>query len=603
MAGPFAPVEQAPIADVRLVAEELPASAAEQGAGVVDAVGKLVGVGVEKVRQDFEDDLKSGLNDNLDAVEQGLAAVRDPSVLAQIEDAAQRGNPFFQRAKEAFLKISDGVKQGKLPSDAARLLTQAELQSAINAAPEFTDELRAEAKRALGFSPDSAVFAQRLREPSAGQKTGAQKGEEAIQKAMAETGLTRDVVVAGNQTIFRNKVDASQINTALARGELNANQAAAIADLKASDALLGMMNGIQTQMLANGGIYDAEQAKVAAATQLQALKLEALNSLDPAAGVDVRTRVSQQFDNHARTIDSMLEDGSIQNMMTKQTETTQAMILNGLMNMPELATIYTLTGKEGFADYMSLVGKYDTPQKWNVAKQVHPALSAFDSIKQFIPAMNQAVTNQANGVPAASDQERIMRGMYNTERVRSDEATSEQKVESIDAMRTDLGGASTLNTFDNGKQLVITKRDAKVRDSFANLYATQYAGNVDELSTSLGKIPNHGVTITDGELDATGLEERVFQAVGVERDQMNTALEQIDRANRMLRIGNKYTAAGVIDTSTEQFMSDVTGKIGAVPVDLTEAANAAGFAPQRDGVYVNADGKRIVVREGKVFEE
>lgn len=595
--GPFAPVEQEPIRDTRLVAEKLPASAAEVGGGIFDAVAKGADALAQIQRTRFEDQIKDDLSSELDATELGLAAVRDPTVQQNIFDAAANGNPFFQRAKEEFLSIADAVKQGKLPSDAARIRTKAALAAAINETPEFEDELRSHAKAALGFSPEAAVFRDLLREPKAGPKTAAQKQEEAIQAGEA-IGIPRDVMIAGMRNTQLAEFEQAQINLQLSRGELGANQAAAAADAQAGIMMTDLMASVQANMTQNGGVYDAATVMASANQLILAQRAAALNSLPPEAGVDVRNRVSNQFNDHARAIRAMIEDGSMERMMTQENATIQAMIVNNMMNVPELATIHTLGGKDDMLEYVTLLSKYKTPKQLEVVQSVHPSLAGLTTLQQFAAASGEAVRRQAENLPAQSDQERVLRSIYNGQIIRSQESTPDRKNEAITRMRADIGDLSTLKQFNDGAVLAATKRDAEMSDTFANLFSQQVAATKQVLA----EMTAAGVEL---EISGEGLNKRITRNVlnvptGLDAPRM---IDALNTANLLIEMGNRYEGAGIIKWEGAQQFFDEATQVAAPEgmTDITQEALDAGFKPPKDGVYANADGTTVTVRDGRVF--
>lgn len=565
--GPFAPVEQAPISDLRLEATTLPKSATEAGVGIANVVAAGVTKGVERVKKDYQDEISNELRTSIDVVEQGLAANRDPVVQQQVFDAAANGNPFFQRAKEEFIQIQDAVRQGKLPSVAARLRTRAALASAINSAPEFQDELRAVAKQASGFSPEAATFLDRLHEPVAGPKTGADKGEEAIQKLMAETQLPREVIIAGNRTAFVNKIEQSKINTAMLQGEANAASAASLADIQSSNMLLSVAANIQSQMKQNGGVYDAGMV-MASVTQMGiANKQEVLAGLDPSTPVDIRSRISQQMDNHINSLRRMVEDGSLETIFTERNKGIQAMTLNGVLNMPDLAVLHEF-GKDKLLEYVALMDKYKTPAQLEAARQFHPTLAAMHSLKQFAPAMSDAIKKQASG-ETLTTQDKILAGIFNNQVMQSKDSSSQEKNEALNNQIVNLGEASAFKAFDNAAMLMRVKEDPSMQKSLAVLFSNQYNSNVALVSSAVRELGVENIAIVDGKLDASAAEQKFSQAPGGVRSMIANHLETIAVANRMLSIGKTYKSAGILEWSgPEKFFADVTsaaGSAGAQP--------------------------------------
>lgn len=538
--GPFAPVEQAPIDGVRLVAERLPESAVEAGAGVAAAVVNTAAtaVGVQKDR--FQKQITEDATKELDAVAEGLMAIRDPEAQERLFAAAASGNPFFTRAREEFDSITLAMQQGKLPSDAAEVRMRAVMKTAINNAPEFTEELRQAARQAVGFSPEAEAVKNLLREPSAGPKTAAQKLEEEIDAQVQVLGIPREIVIAGMRNAELAQNEMAVLTLQARQGEMSANHASAMADAAIGQFTVDFSAQVQAMVTQNGGIQDVASTKVAASQMLNVFKVQALSAAGKNAPVQARGRINEQFRNAEQSMHRMIEDGSLNTLFTEHNDLIQAQTLNGVLSLPELAVMHQFGPKE-LLNYMAVSGKYTTPAQIDAAMQFHPSLSGIRTLKQLQPALFQAVTNQENGLEL-STRDKILAGTYNTQMMQDPEATTEQRNVALERQRANLGDASTFQQFEDGQMLMRTKHDQAMAKSFGELFGNQQAANIAEMNTLLEQNPS--IEFANGQYTVPGVSalDAAQGGLALNAEQRGT----VARANRMLRIGKQYSDAGII---------------------------------------------------------
>lgn len=582
--GPFAPVEQAPIADTRLVATTLPASAAEGGAGFFPVVAKGLEAATTITRDHFETGIKDELRDDLDALEQGLAGVRDPVVQQQIFDAAARGNPFFQKAKQEFVRLADAIKQGRLPSSSAELRAKGILGTAITGAPEFSDELRAEAKSALGFSPEAAVFRSLLSEPRQGEKSPEQIASEQLRIEAFKTGRSVEEVQSAALQMAENKLESSKLNLDLLRGTATTNNIISASNKESANAFIESFGIVQTMITSNGGIPDAEQLKITLGAKFDTMRENAIAALPPTTDPAVVGRYTQNFNDRKRALMDMINDGSFQNLMTKRANTIGALIKNRLFQDPVLATLHTAVGGEGMLEYVSFMARYDTPAKFEAALQANPSLNGLTSIADLGRAMAQEISMQSNGQPAETTQSRTLRGIWNAQQLRAEPETFKQETaaQAVDAMITDLGEVSTFEQYEDSKVLVNVKKSGKLGKQFANLLATNKAANLADMTDALSKEFTQGIDIEieNGQYMLSGLDSMVSSAAlgatNEQASQIQRLRRVVKRVNNMLRIGSMYQSGGVVEFGTpETFLQEVR-KVAPAPEGKTET-----IAPER----------------------
>jgi hypothetical protein len=86
--------------------------------------------------------------------------------------------------------------------------------------------------------------------------------------------------------------------------------------------------------------------------------------------------------------------------------------------------------------------------------------------------------------------------------------------------------------------------------------------------------------------------------------ELRTAVQQF---NRIQQVNDKYVLQGVTNKfniqEQEQPQGEAVAPADTFIVDITEAATQAGFVDKPDGIYVDINGNRIAVRNGRVFRE
>lgn len=572
--GPFAPVEQAPIQDVRLVQESLPMSATEAGTGVFDAVAKGAQQGITLGTDHFERGKKDELRDNLDAVEQGLAAVRDPAVQQQIFDAAARGNPFFRKAKEEFIRITDAVSQGRLPGASAQLRTKAVLSNAITEIPEFADELRAEAKAALGFSPEAATFRNLLREPTPGEKTPEQKAADELRKQAVLTNRPMQEVQAANQQIAQNQLATSNLNLDLLQGEVTANSVISSANRQAANASLETYGMLQQMVVSGEGIEDPIRTSAAVSGIYDRIMQQTLATFPPTTDPGTISKFTQTLNDQKRTALAMIEDGSMQKLMTQKVDMVGSMVKSRMFENPIIASVWTAAGQEGMLSYINLAARYNTPAKWEAAKLAHPALAGFESIGEYGMELGKQIVNQQNGIQPETDRDRTLRSIYNGQVLRAPDAEFDAEAAefAVTHMIEDIGSASTFEQYEDTKVLLNVKKSGKLATQFANILATNKADNTIALTDALSKPATQHIKLVlkDGQLQVSdgttpGLigedifdNEQLASTTAEDISHLGALKDAVKRSNNMLRIGKMYQGGGVVEFGTpESYLAEI----------------------------------------------
>lgn len=553
--GPFSPVEQAPISDVRLVAEKLPKSAVEAGAGVVKAVGVVAEDLIDRQREDFQKGLEEDLRTGLKPVEEALNVVRDPDSLEDLFTKAAEGDPIFVSAKDELIRIGSAMRRGKVAGDAARIRMRAVLATAINEAPAFADELRASARDILGFGPEQAVVRDLLRDPTAGPKTAVQKELEQIQVDVQVFGIPEEVSIAMRRNARVNASEMAQITLDIKRGDATAASAAHLADLAANAFLTDFSAKMQAKINADGGIEDVAGAKLAANQVLQEMRGIALAAMGPNASTQQRAAFNKTWQSHSQFVNNSVTGGSLLKLYTQHNNTAQAMALADILKIPDLATMHELGGDSGMLALLEVYGNYTTQAQIDAAMLVSPELAGLNTFKRLTGAITTAVFNQQSG-REMSTRDKILAGVFNTEVIVNPESPPEKKVEALDHQVSNLGGASTFSQFDNNMFLVRTKVDSRLAASFAGLQVNQAAANLIDARVLLELNPD--ITFTDGAYSLPAQDPLdVRQAGGVRQAKQG----QIDKLNRFLSISTKYTDAGIIDwKGADAFHQDVLGE-------------------------------------------
>ena len=610
MAGPFDPVQQAGIREERLSQSELPASAAEAGAGVAQAVGQAVGTAVKLNTEAVTKEKKDALNRQFDAVGRALSASRgDADDVAELEAAAASGDPFFRGALEEFRTIQDAIKQGKLPSDAATIRMRAILKKATAASPEFSEELRGAARQHLGFAPIAERFRRDLREPSAGPQTATQKRraeyEAGVDEIMRVTGKDRDTAISVMNQRIRTKNAADLATAEMQVGTYNSGKAVRLINQRGSEITLEMMGVINSQMQSNGGVYDVQSAKTLANTLIARMEIEALSGVtDPKVSGDLRKQIGDLRNSMGRMLDEAGTGKRAGKLFESMVNMTKQ---NAFVEYPEMRAYMALGDPSGFFTAVDTAAKFAN----NPEIMQSLGIGSGDRLMMQIGAgtpvpqvFMQSALRFENGEAPVSSGDAKMQAVYAQDKLKDETGTSTSRLAALSKVAEDSGEFTAITMLDNAEVIARSTTDGKFASRVGTLIATNLTGSTARINQAVQAVPNASVSVDpSGTMTVSGI-PAPFETVRGQQDAVTELNNAVSQYNRVNDINNKYVSAGV--TTTFEFNQDEPAPAAQETptqfnTDITEQATAAGFAPTEDGIYADSNGNRIEVRDGRIF--
>jgi len=551
MAGPFSPVQQAGIREERLSQSQLPASAAEAGAGVAAAVGEAVDTAVTLKTEAVTKEKKEELNRQFDAVGRALSATRgDADDVAQLEAAAASGDPFFRSALEEFRTIQDAIQAGKLPSDAATIRMRAILKKATAASPEFSEELRGAARQHLGFAPIAERFRRELREPSAGPKTATQKKREeyeaGVDEIMRVTGKDRDTAISVMNQRIRTKNAADLATAEMQVGAYNSGKAVRLVNQRGSEITLEMMGVINSQMQANGGVYDVQSAKTLANTLIARMEIEALSGVtDPKVSGDLRKQIGDLRNNMGR----MLEEAGTGKRAGKLFESMVNMTKqNAFVEYPEMRAFMALGDPSGFFTAVDTAAKFAN----NPEIMQSLGIGTGDRLMMQIGAgtpMPQVFMQSAlrfeNGEAPVSSGDAKMQAVYAQDKLKDETGTSSSRLSALAKVEEDSGEFTAITMLDNAEVIARATDDRKFAKRVGELMATNLNSSVERVNTARAGVPGVSISVdAQGQL-VLGDMPPVTETLRGAQDKITELDLAVTQYNRLNGINDKYAGAGV----------------------------------------------------------
>jgi hypothetical protein len=611
MAGPFAPVNQQEIGATRLTATELPKSRAE-ATGVADAVIKSAG---DLIQQNTQKQIKAGqdkLERSLENVTDALEVFRfgDDDDVARLENAAKQGDPIARDTLEEFRAIQSAKVSGKLPSDAAALRVRSILKRSVNAAPEFEAELRAAARKSLGFSPEAETSRRLLREPKRGPLTAEQKRLQEREADLNEIMETQTVTRQQAEQILNQATklafDSENAKNALTLGEFSAANVQAHANAAGAVAMQRVFGQIGAQLQQNGGVYDVNAAKGIVLTTIAQLKAEALSGLsDPRQ----TGQILSNFNALQKDMLAMVENSSVGQRAGDFISTMRNQFAAGVMlDRPELGAWMALPNADALVKVIELSNKFAGNEKLMTALGFGGTtqISAFgaEQVKNLPKTFRESMRRMIAGEPATSEQDAQVRAWGSQQLVKDPTVDTQLKQKALSDIIETNGAFTAITALDDSGVIGQIIADAALSRQAANLINTNIEASHSRVLAAQD-VPGATLSIEDNqfvlELPPVG------ELTGGLLDQATELRTAVQQFNRIQQVNDKYVLQGVTNKfniqEQEQPQGEAVAPADTFIVDITEAATQAGFVDKPDGIYVDINGNRIAVRNGRVFRE
>lgn len=521
--------------------------------GIADAVVDVANTVIPVIRQNLEDDITEDVTGRTKAVSLALKATRFPSIQESVFSEEALANPNVAMALEEFTLIKDATAQGRLPANFALERLELIQNNAIRNSPEFEAEIRGAMRDATGVDPQKALFGKLLQEAGT-TKTAEQKAMEQLTIDAIKLGVTTDQLVGMNQAAALNKIAQDKFDLAAKQGTYTIRTLGS--DVINRGALLVTDVMGEVQRMNTAGIPIGVNEKQALVSQVNAAFGASTSAiLAKTAGLSVSgTAVSAELAplNTLRdNVVKMIEDDTLQNVLSQHNDTVIASTQNSLLNNPDYVAAYAIGGGRNFLDMVKFMSTSSTAE----GKALTAALSgdariAFDL--QNLPKQYSKIGSSDQLETVKEKQDRVIAAGV---ALGSPEPNEEFQIAALEDIKKYGGEELAWSSFGSNKVLTATAKSNKLKAAFINMQATTTAGLSQEL-VELATDPNvqmerlvlteQGLTVTPRpQAERVGLAATAAAADA----SMATYTRRFNRANG---ISAKYNGAGILPAARYQ---------------------------------------------------
>lgn len=513
--------------------------------GIIDAVADVAAVVVPAIRQNLEDSIVDDVSGKAQAVSLALKATRFPSIQESVFSDEALANPATQRALEEFTLIQDAVKQGRLPSTFALERLELAQNNAIKDAPEFEEEIRGAFRDATGQDPEKALFGRLLSETTT--KTAEQKAEEKLQIEAVQLGITPAQLVASNHSAWEMQVQQQRFDFAARQGTYNLQTATGEVRNRGAVVMTDILADMRRIQVAgedfNPDTVQALKNKInqamAATTSAILAKTAGLSLSGTAINAELAPLQALQD-----TMFNMLDDGSMQTMISDRNDVTVAAIQSSILNMPEYAAAYAIDGGRGFVDLLEFIQKSGgTPEGKALASTLSGEAGVAFDLQGVVGQYGRIGSNEQLET-SKEKKDRVLAAGVALGVKEGDEAV---QIAALEDIRKYGGDALAWSAFESNKILTATATSNKLKAAFINMQVTTTAGLSQDLIDIVADpdiSPERIVLNEQGTLQLLPREGEISTREGRLAD--GKAREYVTRFNRASRISAKYNGAGVL---------------------------------------------------------
>jgi hypothetical protein len=451
--------------DVRVQAEQggyKPAQKFNIGQGLSALVQTAAPFLVDKHKTDVKQDLA----DDYRAVSTALQAAKhggnDPFKDAALND------PVVAQAKKEYENIKAQVDQGVLPRQYALARFEEITAGAISDAPHFQQEIRSFAKGTLGFNPNEAYLKELL------EKSPEQTAYEQVKVEALKNGFTIEEQVAANQAASQAAVTIAQMNALKATSAYSADMMAQEATTRASVGAMAVIEEMNQQLVANGGVLDKDHLVLAVRSQFAHAQHELLANLPAGTDVSVRNANVTQLNNMRDTYIQMVETGDLEKILTKRNDIFKKLALNNFNVTSDLAGVYNVFGAETTMHVMGiaeLAEKNPTAAKF-VLENTPEGLGAAGAAKHFDFAIGGLKMLDGGKTPVTENEKKqVMTGSALLLQVYG--AQTLQQLQAIDALVEHGGTEVSYTTISDPKILNTIAGKKELHDPALNIFSAE----------------------------------------------------------------------------------------------------------------------------------
>ncbi len=565
-------------------------------AGLAEAVVNVANTIIPVIRQNLEDDITEDVTGRTKAVGLALKAIRFPSIQESIFSEEALANPNVAMALEEFTLIQDAAKQGRLPATFALERLELIQNNAIRNAPEFEQEIRGALRDATGLDPQKALFGKLLSETVT--KTAEQKAFEQLDIESIKLGVTRDQLIGMNQAAALNRIEQDSFDLSAKQGTYTIrtlgseviNRGAALVTDVMADVQRMNTSGIPISVEDKQALISKVNAAFGASTSAILAKTAGLNVSGTAVSAELAP-LNTLRDNVVK----MIEDDTLQNVMSQHNQTIIASTQNSLLNNPDYVTAYAIGGSRGFLDLVKFMGKSSTAE----GKALTAALSgdariAFDL--QNLPKQYSKIGSSDQLETVKEKQDRVIAAGV---AMGTSDIDENFQIAALEDIKKYGGEELAWSSFGSNQVLTATAKSNKLKAAFINMQATTTAGLSQEL-VELASDPNvqlERLVLTDAGLTVTprSQAERVglAQTAAASDASMATYARRFNRANG---ISAKYNGAGILPSARYQGSDMYWNTVREAATDIVQPREDA---PVEVIKFVRgADGTIVLATEG-----
>jgi hypothetical protein len=358
-------------------------------AQAVEAVGGLARTFVaEKKKSDLEDELRE-LGDEVFAAKSGK----------QLEGATDR-----------FKRLQKAREQGLLSDSMVNIEAEKVLKETIGTMPGFAPELRQEASRILGFDPTGseiqALFGKSGASSGARPKSQLEKFQDQAAAISATTNISQEDALAlvGKSAALKLQSDVAQ--NSLALGAINRSQFLNTKMDEVENSMFDLMGSV-TAELRQGGVVNPEQAKALFSQKKEVLWAEYRRGLSGAGIVASSTELQSDrklFDQQFASLESIVTDGSLQEVMTRKAATLAAVAkVQGFNAFPHIAVLNQVGGAPMVETWLNTLSSVQSEDQLKLISKLDPTLAALIKNPQDFSNSVTAAFNKVMGVPVSAE--------------------------------------------------------------------------------------------------------------------------------------------------------------------------------------------------------
>lgn len=595
MAGPFSSTgnQAAEIPGVQLQGGFQPTP------GIADALNAVASVAIPAIKKNHIDNLQEDITGQTTSIRKFLKLARNPELLTSEFGVEAVENPAVRDALARFVEVRDATKQGKLPGQFALERLEVIQNDAIAAAPEFAQEIRQAMLAATGQSPTKALFSRLLSDQTQGL-SAEEKFQQKLSNDARRVGLTVPAFIEANNSILKAQTENAEFTRAKINGTMDLRKVAGAVNNRSGLIMMDIMQAARLQITQTGGLTPefTDQltiqmgASIAAAqAQIIATAGDAVDPTEVTAAVAPLVALQGQ-------ITAMIEDGSLQAMVSNTNALNKGLIIGKAMEFKDFAVAHALGGPAGFLEVMKMFEKATNPQVRAMLDSLNPKaagatlLGEITEGVQLVPTSMGIVKQYGRlgtgtaGLGTSVINERIIAANVAVQTVGGREEAHTAAMSDLEAVSSEHAWVA----FDNRKTLAAAMQSKALQAKLIPLQANQTAGLASEYFglTTLPGFRADRFEIIGGQLTYK-IEGPQGQGQRLEID--NEAPAFVNRFNRANKISSMYSGVGILPASRYTNVQDYFKVVQeTVPATISgERADAPKTGPRR--VIRGTDGK------------